>query len=187
MTGLCGEAAAGLEKSWAQLISRDTDKATLNLVLSTGTKAPLAISGNQTGELPAGVSWKINSVPSLQVSPSAGKGPGDLLELGALCTNVASPEASDISTVVGCSGDSLQLLQTPRVVSGRFSQQRFKGTFPELMEGSCDTSIQHALRSSGSVCEGAPWRSRAKVSSTILPPSSRLTDVEKAISQIFPN
>lgn len=48
----CGEAAAGLEKCWAELISRDTDKGTLNSVLSTGTKAPLAISGHQTGELP---------------------------------------------------------------------------------------------------------------------------------------
>lgn len=37
VTGPCGEAAAGLEKCWAELISRDTDKATLNSVLSSGT------------------------------------------------------------------------------------------------------------------------------------------------------
>lgn len=53
VTGLCGEAAAGLEKFWAELFSRDTDRAALNSVLSTTTKAPLAISGSQTGEVPA--------------------------------------------------------------------------------------------------------------------------------------
>lgn len=114
MTGPCGEAAAALEKCWAELISRDTDKAALNPVLSTATKAPFAISGNQTGELPAGVSCQMNSVPSPQVSPLVGKGPEDLLELvhyapvWLLLKPLALP--------VLCSGDSLQLLQSPRVV-----------------------------------------------------------------------